>query len=305
MPDPVVRQVLNTGLFTLPEEMAQGFISKIRDRSTIAALAPASASSTLLNERYNLVTTEPEFAFVGESGEKPPTTMGVSSVVTGTYKAVGNIRITDELMIADEDTQMGLISEAIDSLSAAGARALDYGIYHAISPATGSAITGATALTSAAHTEAVTEDLLADMDGLPDDVIDAGYEFNGIALAPSFANELRKLRIGSDMIRAFPELGLNLRDTNNVMGVRAAVSNTVNGSLITPATGIKAIGGDFRLVKWGVVREMPARIIEFGDPDGQGDLQRTNEVILRLELIYKWVVADANGFVVLTEGESE
>lgn len=292
--------VIQTGNFTLPEEMAAGFISKVRDGSAIARLAPASASRTLLNERYNLVTTDPEMEWVGENVAKSQSNMAFSSMVTGTYKFAGTLRFSDEVLWADEDTQMGLLDEGMVALAAAGSRALDYGIYHAVSPKTGGAITGATALATASEQETVGADLVATIDALPDKVIANGYEFNGIALAPTFANDLRKERIGADQRRAFPEIGLNLRQTSNVSGINAAVSNTVNGSLITPATGILAIGGDYNLVKWGLVREIPTRLIEYGDPDNTGDdLAGHNQVALRMELVYKWVVLDPKAFVTL------
>lgn len=292
--------VIQTGNFTLPEEMAEGFISKVRDGSAIARLAPASASRTLLNERYNLVTTDPEMEWVGEGVAKTQGDMAFTSRVTGTYKFVGTLRFTDEVMWADEDTQMGLLNEGMTALAAAGSRALDYGIYHAVSPKGASAITGATALTTASEQETVGNDLVATMDGLPDKVIANGYEFNGIALAPTFANDLRKERIGTDQRRAFPEITLNPRQTSNVSGINAAVSSTVNGALITPATGIVAVGGDYDLIKWGLVREIPTRLIEYGDPDNTGrDLQGHNEVALRMELVYKWVVLDPKAFVTL------
>ena len=292
--------VIQTGNFTLPEEMAAGFISKVRDGSAIARLAPASASRTLLNERYNLVTTDPEMEWVGEGVAKTQGDRAFTSMVTGTYKFVGTLRFTDEVMWADEDTQMGLLDEGMTALAAAGSRALDYGIYHAVSPKGASAITGATALTTASEQETVGADLVATMDGLPDKVIANGYDFNGIALAPTFANDLRKERIGADQRRAFPEITLNPRQTSNVSGINAAVSSTVNGALITPATDIVAVGGDYNLIKWGLVREIPTRLIEYGDPDNTGrDLQGHNEVALRMELVYKWVVLDPKAFVTL------
>ena len=35
---------------------------------------------------------------------------------------------------------------------------------------------------------------------------------------------------------------------------------------------------------------MPLEIIRFGDPDGQGDLKRRNQIALRLEILYAWYV---------------
>lgn len=45
-------------------------------------------------------------------------------------------------------------------------------------------------------------------------------------------------------------------------------------------------------------------IIEYGDPDGQGDLKRTNEVVLRAEAWVGWGILDKSAFarVVKSEG---
>lgn len=296
--------VFTTGTLQLPNQLAGTFVDKVRETSTVARLAPATAGSSILNDQYTLITAEPEASFVAESGKKPEHEMTTAPIITGNYKAVVTLRYTREVLWADEDTQLGIISESFDSLAAAGARALDYGIYHAVSPLEGTAITGATALTSVANQATATADAVADMDALPDAVINGGFDFNGVALAVTYANTLRKVRIGADQVKAFPEISLNPRQTTDVSGIPAAVSNTVNGARITPATGIQAIGGDFSKIKWGVVREIPTRLIEYGDPDNTGrDLQGYNEVALRYEILYKWAVLDPKAFTVLKVAE--
>jgi hypothetical protein len=39
-----------------------------------------------------------------------------------------------------------------------------------------------------------------------------------------------------------------------------------------------------------VQRELPVELIRFGDPDGQGDLKRKNQIALRLEVVFGWYV---------------
>lgn len=292
--------VFTTGTLQLPNKMAQGLITKVRDESVIARLAPASAASTLLNDQYNLVTTEPEMEFVAEGGQKSQGDYATTPKITGRYKAVGTLRFSDEVLLASEEEQIGILEDATAAMAAAGSRALDYGIFHAVSPKTGGAITGATSLVSGATAVTSTTDPVADMDGLPDSIISNGYNVTGVGLAPTYANTLRKVR-NADGVKMFPEIPLNVRDAADIDGVKAAISSTVNGSRITPATGIKAIMGDYSLIKWGIVREIRTKLIEYGDPDNTGnDLQGHNEVALRYEIIYKWVVIDPLGFAVLS-----
>ena len=71
-----------------------------------------------------------------------------------------------------------------------------------------------------------------------------------------------------------------------------AQGDTVSGlPEIATDSKIRAIVGDFRGgVRWGVQRQLPIELIRFGDPDGQGDLKRQNQVALRLEIVYGWYV---------------
>jgi hypothetical protein len=75
------------------------------------------------------------------------------------------------------------------------------------------------------------------------------------------------------------------------MGVNTAQGNTVSGTPEAADTKVRAIAGDFQNgIRWGVQRELPVELIRFGDPDGQGDLKRNNQIALRLEIVYGWHV---------------
>lgn len=113
------------------------------------------------------------------------------------------------------------------------------------------------------------------------------------------ANELRKIRVPSTGQRFYPEIPINLQ-VGNLDGIPAATSGTVNGRLITPATGILAFLGDFRLIKWGMVRDIWSEIIEYGDPDNTGkDLKGVNQIAYRTEAMYSYAILDPKGIAVL------
>ena len=40
-------------------------------------------------------------------------------------------------------------------------------------------------------------------------------------------------------------------------------------------------------------------MIRYGDPDGNGDLQRNNQVAFRAEVVYGWGIADLEAFAVI------
>ena len=44
-------------------------------------------------------------------------------------------------------------------------------------------------------------------------------------------------------------------------------------------------------------------VIQYGDPDGQGDLKRTNEVVIRAEAYIGWAILDPKAFARVVSGE--
>ena len=44
---------------------------------------------------------------------------------------------------------------------------------------------------------------------------------------------------------------------------------------------------------------MPLEIIEYGDPDGQGDLKRKNQVVLRSEAYIGFGILDKDAFALI------
>ena len=80
-----------------------------------------------------------------------------------------------------------------------------------------------------------------------------------------------------------------------------ALASDVNGTVSFGANQkLRAVVGDFaNCFKWGYAANIPLEIIQFGDPDGQGDLKRTNEVVLRSEAYIGWGILDANSFALI------
>jgi hypothetical protein len=58
--------------------------------------------------------------------------------------------------------------------------------------------------------------------------------------------------------------------------------------------------GDFRAFQWGVAREVPLETIEYGDPDGAGDLKRTNEIAIRAEAVLGYAIFDGAAFALIS-----
>lgn len=282
--------VFGTGaLKNLPRNIADGLVKDVQTESTVAAL---SGREPMRFGDTDIITFNdvPRAEFVEEGAEKSPTG-GSFGVVTATpRKAQVTMRFNQEVQWADQDYQLGVLTELANAGRVALSRALDLGLYHRVNPLTGAAIAGWTNYLNGT-TNRVEMGANADLDveaaaGL---VIANQKSVNGIAFDPSYAWTISTARY-SDGRKKFPDLGLGQAVTS-FEGIPAAVGNTVSGQPEATDTGVRAIVGDFRSgIRWGVQREIPVELIQFGDPDGQGDLKRKNQIALRLEIVYGWYV---------------
>ncbi|WP_432291275.1 phage major capsid protein [Olsenella uli] len=288
---------LTTKKIILPKDVAVGIVNKASDTSTIAALSP-STPMLFRDQEYMVFNPTAEAEVVEEGAQKGSYEVSTSPVTAKRVKLQTTTRVTSELEWADEDNRTQIIEAIVADQAAAFARALDYVIYHAINPKSGEALgDGYTALSGTATQVTSTGDAVEDIDAIVD-AIAATYDVNGIALSKTFAASLRKVRVPSTGQRLYPEIPLNLKP-GTVEGVTAATSGTVSGALAKAATKVLAFAGDFSVIKWGLVRDMTAQVIPYGDPDGSGDLQRTNQIAYRTEGVYGYAVLDPKAIACL------
>lgn len=288
---------LTTAKITLPTDVAVGIVNKASDTSTIAALSPGTPM-LFRNQEYMVFNPTAEAEVVEEGAQKGSYEASTSPVTAKRVKLQTTTRVTSELEWADEDNRTQIIEAIAADQAAAFGRAIDYVIYHAINPKSGEALgDGYTALSGTATQVTSTGDAVEDMDAIVD-AIAATYDVNGIALSKTFAASLRKVRVPSTGMRLYPEIPMNLQP-GTVEGIKAATSGTVSGALAKTATKVLAFAGDFSVIKWGLVRDMTAQVIPYGDPDGAGDLQRTNQVAYRTEGVYGFAVLDPKAIACL------
>lgn len=287
---------MDTSKLTLPTEVATAVVNKAKDTSTVATLSP-STPQIFTNSDYLVFNGASEAEVVAEGATKGSYEQDVKTVVAKRFKVVTTTRVTNELQWADEDNKFQIISAiGLDQAGALG-RALDYVVYHGINPKSGAVLTGYDALAATATQVAATDDPVADLDSLTDALQD--YDVNGIALSKPWAADLRKLRVPATGMRLYPEIPINLAP-GSLDGITAATSGTVNGRKAAKATNVLAFLGDFSLIKWGMVRDITATIIPYGDPDQTGvDLQAVNQIAYRTEAVYAYTVIDPMGLAVL------
>ena len=296
---------LQTSGIVLPRSVALEITQKAKDSSTIAALSPRKPK-IFEDETYLVFNGASEAEVIAEGAQKSAYNQTVTPVVGTKFTVQTTTRVSNQLMWADEDNQLEIIDAIQDDQAAALGRALDYVVYHAVNPKTGAALgSGFTALSATAAkaylgaaslAAATTAQKVSAIDNMVSAVNDL-YEINGLAMAKSFANALRTLR-NDNFERLYPEIPLNL-NVGNFEGIPAATSGTVNGRVLATASNVLAFLGDFSVINWGMVRDIRAEVIPYGDPDGAGDLKRLNQVAYRTEAVYAYAVTDPAAISVL------
>lgn len=292
---------LTTTSIVLPREVVVDTINKAKGISTIATLSPSTPQ--LFEDDTHLIFNPSSEAEVIAEGEKKSSYEQAFTPVEGKrVKLVTTTRVTKELVWADEDSQTEIVARIVQDQAEALARAIDYVIYHAINPKTGTALSGYTSLVSGATAVTSDADESKNIDLMADALLD--YNINGVALSREFASALRKIRVSNTGMRLYPEIPLSLA-AGEIDGIAAATSNTVDGKLAKTATKVRAIMGDFSTIKWGMVRDARSEIIPYGDPDGAGtDLSQVNQVAYRTESCFAYALLDPKAFAVLKTAEA-
>lgn len=294
----------------MPREIADGMVKKTLSTSTIAKL---SAQEPMRFGKTDIITFNdlPRAQFVEENGDKESTSGSFGSVTAAPHKAQVTMRFSQEVQWADNEHQLGVLRTLASAGADALSRALDLGVFHRINPLNGQAITTWTNYINATTKRVELGKGGSDPDadfraaaGLIINDLDTGVQVTGAALDPKFTWALANLMVkdgaGVTSTPRYPQLGLGA-DVSSFMGVPVAVGSTVSGLPEAADTKVRAIVGDFTGgIRWGIQKELPVELITYGDPDGQGDLKRKNQIALRLEIVYGWY-AFVDRFAVVAE----
>jgi hypothetical protein len=292
--------VLGTSNITLPKNIADGLFRKAQTGSVVAVLS-GSEPMQFGDVDFMTFTTEPRAEYVAEGANKASSTVGFGVKTAKPHKAQVTLRFNEEVRWADEDYQLGVLQTCGDAAGDALARALDLGVLHGINPLTGTVTASIVANDRITTTTNVVEIATApdtEIEAAVGLVIDDGFTPTGIAFDPKYAWTISTARY-ADGRKKFPDLGYGITGIQNFEGLRAAVSSTVSATPEATDTNIRGFVGQWNLLRWGVQRRVPLQLIEYGDPDGQGDLKRNNQIALRVEVVYGWTILDLNGFAKL------
>lgn len=288
--------------FNIPNEISQGIFKKAQKGSTLAQLSGATPQKFGKQTAW-VLTGAPKAEIVGEGGQKSPTPTTYASKTISPIKLQVTTRFSQEVQWADEDMQIGVLSDLAENAGIALGRALDLVGIHKINPLTGTVsplvseglidATQSVTLSGTAYDQAI--------EAAAGTVISVGYTPTGIAMDPTLSFGLSTMRDNTGR-RLYPDIGFG-QEIANFEGMRAAVSDTVSAkNEVSEDTKLIGIVGQFDAFRWGIQRDIAAHLIEYGDPDGLGDLQRQNQIAIRAEIVYGIGIMDKNAFAKIVKG---
>ena len=281
----------------LPRKTSQ----EIWKRATAGSIVPTLATGhpMILGENtFPVLTKRPAASVIGEGANKVDSDLEVGSKTIKPIKAVVGLEFTMEAILTNPAGVLGMMEE---ELSEALARQIDLAIFHNREASSGATLTGGhqciaqtpNSITLSATPDDIDEKL---WEGYGLVVDDGEADFTGFAFDPRLTFTLATAKDLQGR-RLHPEIAMGNAVTS-YSGQPAAVSKLVSGQAdASTDTGIRAFGGDWDALKFGHVLDIATRRIEYGDPFGNGDLQRRNAVAYLTEVIFGWAIRDLNSFV--------
>lgn len=271
-----------------PETVKEVF-SKVKGHSSIIKLAKQMPVAFSGSDIF-IFSLDGEAAIVGEGGQKPAGEGNVKPITVNPVKIVYQHRVSDEFLRASEEKALGMLAAFTDGFAKKIGRALDIMAFHGVNPATleASEKIGENHLDSCASVTYVAgqpEKALTDSIALIGD-----YDVTGYALSKTFATDLGTYK--ENGVSQYPEFKMGA-NPGKLVGTACDVNSTVTKGNSKALAYVGDFEGAFR---WGYADQIPMEVIQYGDPDGQGDLKRTNEVVLRAEAWIGWGILDKEAF---------
>lgn len=284
---------ITTSTELFPKELVTDVFTKVKGHSALAKLSsqtPVPFSGTT----QFVFSMDGEASIVGEGAKKPAGDAAFAGVSITPIKFVYQHRLTDEFVSLAEEQQLPYLQAFTDGFATKMARALDITAMHGVNPATGTAVDALASknfdmstIGSITTTAGAEDD---DIDSAVQTIVAAGGTVTGLAIAPAFGASLAKIKVNG--VAQYPEFRFG-QNPAAFYGMTSDVNNTVSFG----KSNDLAIIGDFaNAFRWGYAEDIPCEVIEYGDPDGQGDLKQQNQIVLRAEAYLGWGILDADSF---------
>lgn len=270
-------------------EVVKEIFSKVRGHSSLIKLAKQMPVAFSGNDIF-VFAMDGEVAIVGEGGQKPAGEADLNTITVTPIKVVYQHRVSDEFLHASDEKALAMLSAFTDGFSKKIARGIDIMGFHGVNPATleASDKIGTNHLddcASVVYVDGQPEAALTDAIALIGD-----NDVTGYALSKTFGADLGNYK--ENGISQYPEFKMGA-NPGKLVGTACDINSTVSKGNDKALAYVGDFEGAFR---WGYADQIPVEVIQYGDPDGQGDLKRTNEVVLRAEAYIGWGILDKEAF---------
>lgn len=283
-----------------PTELVNEMFLNVQGHSSLAKLS-AQKPIPFNGETVFTFSKAGDASIVGEGASKPAGALEIAPVTIRPLKFVFQHRVSNEF-IYNAESRLNYLQTFAEAFARVIGRGLDIAAIHGINPADkANASFKATNSFDGVVSNTVTyaaANIDANIDAAVQAVLADGGVVNGIALSPEAGSAMAALKVNG--VAQYPEFRFGqspdafygmTSDVNATVGVKGAATGSQEDTVIV---------GDFQnAFRWGYAKNIPLEVIEYGDPDGLGDLKRTNEVVLRAEAFIGWGILDADAFAIV------
>ena len=289
-----------------PPALTNQLIDTVRGKSSLARLSQ-SQPLPFNGETEFTFSLDSEVDLVAENGAKSNGGGTVATVTMQPVKVEYGMRVSDEFKYAAEEVQLQYLQTFAEGFAKKVARGLDIMALHGVNPRTGST---ASSLNDKNFDDLITNTVVYDSSAPQDNITTAvglveaaEHEVTGLAMAPAFKSALASLKTASNSYAPlFPQLGWGA-SVNEINGLPVDANSTVSYG----SNADRAIVGNFAdFFKWGIARQIPVEVIEYGNPDNSeaGDLKGHNQIYLRGEAYIGWGILVPDAFAIVKAGAS-
>lgn len=283
-----------------PEILVSELFNTVKGKSSLARLSQAKPVAFAGNKEFTF-SLDNEVSVVGENGKKVHGGATVTPVTIIPVKFEYGARVSDEFMYASEEARIDILRAFSEGFAKKLARGFDIAAMHGLNPydSTASTVIGSNSFDGKITNVVVYGTGTADEDiESAIALVDAGeFDITGAALSPTIRQALANLKT-TDGTKVYPELAWGAQP-NTINGLNVSINSTV-AKHKSGDTADNAIIGDFDAFKWGFAKEIPLKVIEYGDPDNTGiDLAGSNQVYLRAEAYIGWGILVPEAFAVI------
>lgn len=285
-----------------PPELESQIFSKVKGHSSLAKLSNQDALPFVGKDIFTFAL-DGKLSIVGENAQKPAGDATVAVKQIRPIKVIYQSRVSDEFVYASEERKLQYLSAFTDGFAKVLGSGLDEMAIHGINP--DDRVISATIGTN--YFDSQVTNVVSYVPANADTNIDsavalveaAEYKSTGIAMSPTLRGAIATLKATSGerlypdfAFGAVPEkLGGMVLDVNSTVSTQSTIATTTDQGLV----------GDFQSAfRWGIAKEIPLEVIEYGDPDNTGvDLKGSNQVCLRSEAYVGWAIMDPDAFALI------